>query len=254
MIVRACKDYFGIIKIAAIPNEADLAPNWNNFTDGSPRRLGDKMVRNPNGIGTKSREYKDFAQAKERIEDAINFCEGNEITITEEILIDAAENDNGHEIVRLFIDHRGDELRITPQVLNATARSGSGHETIRLLLEKRGDEVNITEEMVKAAAGNKDRGKEIIKLLPDQQRDEVEVTEEVVRAASADQLSIRGAGIMSLLLDRLEDAASIPEEVLRTLPKDWDSKEKIREYIQNEWESWGLRRRNYASEIRPETR
>jgi hypothetical protein len=162
----------------------------------------------------------------------------NNHSITEEILIAAAENFYGHELLRLFINDRGDEVRITPQLLNAAARSDSGDETIRLLLEQRGDQVNITEELVKAAAGNETCETEIIRLLLDRRGDEIEITEEVVRATCADHLSINRAHTMSLLLDRLGDAASIPDEVIRAIPKDWDSKEKIREYIRSKLESW----------------
>jgi len=37
MIVRAFKDYFGIVKIAAIPDQADPALDLDHVTDGSPR-------------------------------------------------------------------------------------------------------------------------------------------------------------------------------------------------------------------------
>jgi len=142
---------------------------------------------------------------------------GEEITITQEILIAAARNDmDGDEIVRLLVEHRGYELRITPEVLNSAARSAKGHKTIRYLLDKRGDEVHITEEIVKVAVGNKDCGNEIIRLLLAERRDEVEVTEEVIRATraiSTDLSSTRGAELMSLLLDRLRDIVIIPKNV-----------------------------------------
>jgi len=71
-------------------------------------------------------------------------------------------------------------------------------------------------------------------LLLERKGDEVEITKEVVRATSVNQSSIAGAEIMSLLLKRLGDAASIPDEVLRAIPREWDSGEKIEEYIRCE--------------------
>ena len=124
MIIRACKDYFGIIKIAALPHEADLGPDGDYSTDASHRMNGYvswvesiDLIKTPprefllvwdwnmyegafqhqeyrdleskwcgiqTGSTTKAErlshaalilaECEDFAQAKERIQEAIDFC------------------------------------------------------------------------------------------------------------------------------------------------------------------------------------
>jgi hypothetical protein len=58
-----------------------------------------------------------------------------------------------------------------------------------LLLDRRGADVQITEDVVKAAAGNRGKGR----------RSEIQITQEVVKLAAGNDSS--GQEVMKLLLD-----------------------------------------------------
>ena len=57
--------------------------------------------------------------------------------------------------MKLLLDWKGNEVQITESVVIAAAGNhGSGGEVMKLLLDRKGKEVQITEGVVIAAAGN----------------------------------------------------------------------------------------------------
>src|SRR5204863_4290603 len=70
------------------------------------------------------------------------------------------------QVINLFLEKRGDEVKITEEVVMAAAENEeTGEAIMQLLLEKRGDEVKITEEVVRAAAENEETREAIMQLL-----------------------------------------------------------------------------------------
>ncbi|PTB43001.1 hypothetical protein M441DRAFT_45014 [Trichoderma asperellum CBS 433.97] len=145
--------------------------------------------------------------------------QGDEITITEEVIEAAAGNESGKNNMELLLDRRGDEITITEEVVKAAAGSWCGESTMTLLLDRRGDEIIITEKVIEAAAGNRDR---VLKLLLDRRGDEIKITEKVIKAAAGNPYGKRN---IILLLDRRGDEVTITEEVLEVVAGNGEGKD-----------------------------
>jgi ribosomal protein S16 len=136
---------------------------------------------------------------------------GDSISMTQEVIVAAAQNDNGKEVMALLLDQRGDEVQITQEVVITAAKNGfNGKEIMALLLDQRGDEVQITQEVVVAAAQNFD--KEVMALLLNQRGDEVQITHKVVVAAA--QNPYNGKEVMTLLLNQRGGEVLITHKVV----------------------------------------
>jgi hypothetical protein len=146
---------------------------------------------------------------------------GDKIQITQEVVVAAAGNRNGKNIIALLLDRRGDEIQITQEVVAKAAENYYGKDIIALLLNQRGDEVPITQEVVAAAAGNDYGGKDIIALLLDRRGDEIQITQEVVAAATG---NLNGEDIMALLLVRRGDEVPITQEAVVSIAQRFDKK------------------------------
>ncbi|KAK8142660.1 hypothetical protein G3M48_008436 [Beauveria asiatica] len=86
--------------------------------------------------------------------------------ITRKMTLAAAGIRNGKDVMALLLEQRGDEITITEEVvIAAMGNVWNGKEVMALLLEQRGDEITITEEVVIAAAENWGNGKEVMALL-----------------------------------------------------------------------------------------
>src|SRR4029077_2338057 len=106
-----------------------------------------------------------------------------EITITEKG-VECVPRSFDAKVMTLLLDRRGDQITITEEVVIAAARNDqNGTELMALLLDRRGDQITVTEEVVTAAAENWTSGKEVMALLLDQRRDQIPITEEIVIAA-----------------------------------------------------------------------
>jgi hypothetical protein len=80
---------------------------------------------------------------------------------------------NSQEVMALLLDERGDDVLITQKVVVAAAKNPNGKDIMTLLLDRRGHDVQITQDVVVAAAGN-DNGKDIMTLLLDRRGDDVQ--------------------------------------------------------------------------------
>jgi ribosomal protein S16 len=159
---------------------------------------------------------------------------GDQITITEQVVIAAARNErHGEEVIALLLDRRGDQITITEQVVIAAARNEeNGNEVMALLLDRRGDQITIAEEVIIAAAGNWGNGKRIMALLLDRHGNQIKITEKVVVAAAGNERD--GLRLMTLLDQRARPfvsqeiidaaAASGQIEVLHYFEKRFDLK------------------------------
>jgi hypothetical protein len=136
--------------------------------------------------------------------------QGDDMTITDEVVKAAAGNFRGGKEVMELLLSRQDTVKITEDVAKIIAGS-SHYKAMELLLDRR--DVVITDEVVKAAAGNSEIGMGVMELLLNRRGDDVVITDEVVKAAAGNSDS--GMGVMKLLLDRRGDDVVITEEVVK---------------------------------------
>lgn len=108
---------------------------------------------------------------------------------------------------------------------SAAGNEENGEEVMKLLLGHRGNQINITEEVLKAAAGNREPGEEVMMVLLDRRRDQVTITEEVLKAAARNWRS--GEGLITLLLDRQGDQVTTTEGVVKAAAGNWTSGKKV---------------------------
>ncbi|KAJ4855373.1 ankyrin repeats (3 copies) domain-containing protein [Trichoderma breve] len=132
---------------------------------------------------------------------------GDQITITENIVRDAARSFNG-KLMTLFLDRRGDQITITENIVRDAALN-SNSEVMALLLDRRGDQITITENIVRDAA--RSSNSEVMALLLDRRGDQITITENIVRDAALNSNS----EVMALLLDRRGDQITITENIVR---------------------------------------
>jgi tetratricopeptide (TPR) repeat protein len=134
---------------------------------------------------------------------------GNEVQITESMVIAAAENKR--EVIKLFLDRKGNEVHITEgAVCQVMKLFNEG--IVRLLLDRKWNEIQITESMVIAAVENERyKAGEVIRVLLDQRGNEVQITEAVVIAAGS---GFYGREVIELLLDQRGDEVQITEAIL----------------------------------------
>ncbi|RAL02265.1 HET domain-containing protein [Aspergillus ibericus CBS 121593] len=151
------------------------------------------------------------------------------LPVPEEVVKAAAANEeHGHQIIPLFLEHRGDKLPIMQLLLEyhgdklpiskevvkaAAANEEHGYQIMQLLLVHRGDKLPVFEEVVKAAAVNKNHRYEIMHLLLEYHGDKLPISEEMVKAAAANEED--GYQIMQLLLEHHGDKLPISEEVVK---------------------------------------
>lgn len=86
--------------------------------------------------------------------------------------------------MELLFDQRGDEITITEGIVITAIESYGGDQKVEFLLNRRSNEVTITEKILIAAANNMYCGKKAMKLLLDRRENEITITEEVVKAAA----------------------------------------------------------------------
>ncbi|KAJ8130370.1 hypothetical protein O1611_g3262 [Lasiodiplodia mahajangana] len=87
------------------------------------------------------------------------------------------------EVMGLLLCGYGDEIKITEDVVvMAASNELRGAQVMQLLLNYRSDGVHITERVVAVAAGNKVQGEKVLRILLDQRASEVEITANVIAA------------------------------------------------------------------------
>ena len=92
----------------------------------------------------------------------------------------ATRNGSCASLARLFMLNKP-RLEITQEVVVAAAGNYYGKEVMALLLDRRGDEVQITQEVIVAAAGNDDGGR-VVEYL--HERTPIDITDNVIRSAA----------------------------------------------------------------------
>ncbi|UKZ61131.1 uncharacterized protein TrAtP1_002402 [Trichoderma atroviride] len=117
----------------------------------------------------------------------------DEIPITEEVLRAVARNNSsqGHTIMSTILEKKGDEIQMTEAVLMEAASSERGDDILRAIFSGTGDEIQITENVLKAAVGNEfGHVFGIMEVIFKQKGDQIHITEEVLKLALASSYSI----------------------------------------------------------------
>jgi hypothetical protein len=152
---------------------------------------------------------------------------GNEVKITEAVLMEAAGNPYGTEMMGVLLDRVGDEAKITEAVLMKAAGNQDGTEMIKTLLDRVGDEAKITEAVLMEAAGNEHCGEEVMRVLLERGGDEVKITEAVLVKAAGTEDGM----MMDSLLERGGDKVNITEAVLIAAAGSQDWGEEVMEVL-----------------------
>ncbi|ETS82344.1 hypothetical protein PFICI_04220 [Pestalotiopsis fici W106-1] len=103
----------------------------------------------------------------------------------------------GRRVMELLLERKGDQVPITEAVVIKAASTYYQLGLLELLFEKRGDQVPITENV--AAAGNDHSGREVMELLFEKKGDQIPITENVVKAAAGSRF---GRKVMELLFEK----------------------------------------------------
>ncbi|PTB38098.1 hypothetical protein M441DRAFT_82310 [Trichoderma asperellum CBS 433.97] len=156
---------------------------------------------------------------------------GDQVTVTEEVLVAATTNkSSGIKILQLLLNQHGDQVLITEERVNSAVKNSvSGKEIIQLLLDQYRNQVPITEEVVEWAAGNRDYGNEAMQLLFDRYGDQVLITEKVVENAASN--FEYGDELMQLLFDQFGGQVPITEEVVKCAASNRECGDKVMQLL-----------------------
>ncbi|KAI1860458.1 hypothetical protein JX265_009857 [Neoarthrinium moseri] len=138
--------------------------------------------------------------------------QGEQVRITEEVVLAAAWNHHGPEVMALLLKKGGDQVQISEELLEVAIENYRGGELLAVLLERVGDQVQITNKMLKAAASNV-YGYMTMAVLLKKGVDQVQITNEVVHAAAKRWNG--GADTMALLLEKGGDQVQITDDIIR---------------------------------------
>ncbi|KAL6895021.1 hypothetical protein GGI43DRAFT_424472 [Trichoderma evansii] len=126
----------------------------------------------------------EFAVTEEILKSAAEnrYCGKQVINILLKQVEAAVKNEkHGEQIVRILLEQRGDEIVITEEILLASAENRlSSYNVMSVLLKERAYQITITEKIVKEVQKNSKSCKKVMKLLS-QYRDRVTMTEEAIR-------------------------------------------------------------------------
>ena len=138
----------------------------------------------------------------------LNHCQV-EVEITEEVVEAAVRNRKGEKMFEFLLDRVGTEITITEAVLIAAAECSN--DVMKLLLDRRGDEIEITEAVLVAAAevDNED----VVELLLNRRGNEIKTTEALIEAA----VTYSAENVIKLLLDRRGEQIRITQKLLKQL-------------------------------------
>ncbi|TFB01754.1 hypothetical protein CCMA1212_006453 [Trichoderma ghanense] len=149
------------------------------------------------------------------------------ITITEEVVVNAARNKHGHKLLALLLKERGHEIVITHDIVKAAA-SGHGEHSLALLLKERGNEIIINDDIVKAAARYNDEN--AMALLLNRWGSDIVITEEIIKLAAGENAA-HGYEVTNLLLKERGDEFKITEEIVKAAILSCDRKETVLELL-----------------------
>ncbi|KAL6411384.1 hypothetical protein AUP68_05091 [Ilyonectria robusta] len=155
---------------------------------------------------------------------------GNQVTITEEVVVKAVQKQRSAELLTILLRERGHEVSITERVvMEAVGNQLSGWEILTALLRERGNEVTITKGVVMAAAQNRLSGWEILALLFTERGHEVPTTGEAFIEAFG-SYSI-GWDALTFLLEELGYEVTITRQVVMRGVRSHQPGEKVLTFL-----------------------
>jgi len=96
---------------------------------------------------------------------------GGKVHITEEV-VEAAAAQHQTDLMEVLLVRLGNDLEITERVLIAAAgNEGCGVELVKLIFDHRGDSIRVTDKVIRVAESNSYRGFEIVRLINERSRD-----------------------------------------------------------------------------------
>jgi nucleoside phosphorylase len=119
--------------------------------------------------------------------------QGDDISITEDILIAAVKNEEyGYKIADFLLKERENEVTVTASILNAAVTNKNlAPDLVQLLLAKCGSQVTITETILISATGNATKGPEALHNLLRERGHEITITADILKAMSASNFIAR---------------------------------------------------------------
>ncbi|PYH73951.1 uncharacterized protein BO88DRAFT_484802 [Aspergillus vadensis CBS 113365] len=124
------------------------------------------------------------------------------------------------EAMELLLQERGEEVQVTQSVLITVASSANDPQTVRLLLDRRGPRTEINKKVLLAAAGNHSKGSAIMDVLLDECEHDIVIDDEIIQKIAEN--SNEGLEMMKSLLCRQQAGFVVTEQILCTAAEKHD--------------------------------
>lgn len=142
----------------------------------------------------------------------------NDVVLDEECLKAFARGKK--EAMELLLQERGEEVQVTQSVLITVASSANDPQTVRLLLDRREPGTEINKEVLLAAAGNYGKGSAIMDVLLDECEHDIVIDDEIIQKIAKN--SDEGLEMMKTLLCRQQAGIVVTDWILCTAAGDQD--------------------------------
>ncbi|KAM0518997.1 hypothetical protein ACHAPE_003988 [Trichoderma viride] len=154
---------------------------------------------------------------------------GDEIQITEDVLMETTRNPYGFAMLRVIFRKNGDKIQITEKILKAIAEMNtSNSEMVKFMVNAKGNETKFIEEVLLKAVIIGNRWESLIYLL-DIHGDKIEITREILNLAIGSKSSIE---ILSIISKSKGDKVQITEEIKKMMSEEqlqsWDRPKEYR--------------------------
>ncbi|KAH8430500.1 uncharacterized protein LDX57_008162 [Aspergillus melleus] len=116
------------------------------------------------------------------------------------------------EAMELLLQERGEEIQVTQKVLVTVVGLARDPQTVRLLLNRREPGTAIDKEVLIAAAGNWSKGSEIMEMLLDECGQDSVIDEEIIQKITRNPR--QGLGLIKTLLRRQQAGFVVTEQIL----------------------------------------
>ncbi|XHG01776.1 hypothetical protein AWENTII_005149 [Aspergillus wentii] len=134
------------------------------------------------------------------------------------------------EAMELLLQKRGEEIQVTEKVLIAAARNTHDAQTVRLLLIRREPGTNINKEILISAARNRRKGSEIMNMLLDEFGQDTAIDDEIIQAIAENP--DEGLDMMKTLLCRQQAWVGVSEQILDKAAT-WNNREMLELLVNN---------------------
>lgn len=170
-----------------------------------------------------------FVQGKKDTMELLLQERGEEVQITQNVLITAASSANDLQTMRLLLDRRKPGTQINREVLLAAAKNDSKSSAIMdMLLDECGQDIVIDDEIIQEIAKNFDEGLEMMKSLICRQQAGFVVTERILCNAA----QYHGRQMLELLVNNASGSdLPITEKILRSVAENDDHGRALIEYL-----------------------